>query len=502
VGQSNKNGSCKIKQYAIAVEGLGYHKQFDPSTNPTVRILAQRLRRALDKYYAGAGSSDPIRISIPKGAYVPVISWNLAAIQNTESTHKHTTPDTSRKQTQIPLPDYPSIVVLPLEYLGTKSEHMYIASGITEEIVIALTRFPEFKVVGPLYRDILNQKHLEPVQIGQDYKVRFVLDGTVRYRDRSIRITVKLTDTVIGHQLWGQAYDYEFEKSSIKEIDENAVGQVVATIADAYGIIPRALKQESMAQRSDSLSNYEAMLRFYHHFYVLTPDSHTDAYTALQKTIERDPENAMAAGMLGDLIASTYQYGYGDSEALLDQAEKLGRKAVALDPNCQPALFTMALVNFLRFQDRQFLNTAEKCISVNPNHALYCAALGLHLYMANERTHGMEIMNKAMKLNPHHPGWYHLIPYMEAYRQGDFETALIEARQFNIPAFHFDPLIRAAVFGQLGQRNEASQAIDELLTLVPDFHTRGRSLILRFAHLDEHTEMLLDGLNKAGLEVD
>jgi tetratricopeptide (TPR) repeat protein len=209
----------------------------------------------------------------------------------------------------------------------------------------------------------------------------------------------------------------------------------------------------------------------------------------------------MAAGMLGDLYASIYQYGYEDSESLLDQAEELGRKAVALDPNCQPARFTMALVHFLRGQRSQFLSEAEKTLKLNPNHALNCAALALHRYMAGEQEPGLNLMHKAMRLNPHHPGWYHLVPFMNYYRQGEYDLALIEARLLNIPVFHFDPLIRAAVLGQLGRQTEAKKAVDELLALVPDFQTRGRVLIQRFAYLDEHVDMLVEGLRKAGLEL-
>jgi tetratricopeptide (TPR) repeat protein len=229
--------------------------------------------------------------------------------------------------------------------------------------------------------------------------------------------------------------------------------------------------------------------------------SPAEAYQALQKTLERNPENAMAAGMLGDLILGIYQHGYDDDKSLLDQAEGLARNAIAVDPNCQPVRITMALVHFLRGRRNQFIVEAEKSIELNPNHALNSAGIGLHLYMAGKRERGVALMERARRLNPHHPGWYHLVPYIEAYREGDYETALIEARRFNIPAFHFDPMIRAAVLGQLGRQEEAKEAIDELQTLVPDFDTRGRSLIQRFAYSDENVDMLLEGLQKAGLEL-
>jgi hypothetical protein len=108
-------------------------------------------------------------------------------------------------------------------------------------------------------------------------------------------------------------------------------------------------------------------------------------------------------------------------------------------------------------------------------------------------------MGKAMHLNPHHPGWCQIVAFMNYYRQGEYDLALIEARRFNTPGFFWDPLIRAAVLGQLDRRADAGKAVDELLTLVPDFKRRGKSLIRRLAYLDEHVDMLRDGLCKAGL---
>lgn len=147
-----------------------------------------------------------------------------------------------------------------------------------------------------------------------------------------------------------------------------------------------------------------------------------------------------------------------------------------------------------------FLVEAEQALQLNPNHALIAAALALHLGMAGEWERGLQLIKKAMRLNPHHPGWYYLVPFMIYYRQGEYDLAWIEAQRFNIPAFYWDPLIRAAVLSQLDRRTEAKKAVDELLALVPDFERRGQSMIRRFAYLDEHVEMLMKGLRKAGLE--
>ncbi len=490
----------RINQRTVAVNGLGYPANFDPQTNPGVRVHASLLRRALERYYLTLGLEDPMRIYIPKGSYIPEFRENRQANTNQISELPPATIATVVSQNDVP--DGPSISVLPLEYLGNEDEYSFLASGITEEIVLALTGFPEFLIVGPLNRDLVKQNKMGAIEIGRKYKTRFVLDGRIRLRGQSLRVTAKLTDAFEGHQLWGQGHDYDLQHSTIDQIELDVVDRVAATVADAYGVVLRTLAKKSLEGQTDTLLDHEAILRVYHHFRVLTEKSHDDAVDALEKTLQRDPNHAMAAAMLADLMASTYLFGYVDDTGVVDRSEVLARKAVALDPNLQAARFIMALIHSIRFQRQRFLAEAELALQLNPNHALYVAALALHIGMAGDWERAQVLTKKVMRLNPHYPGWYHLVPYLIHYRQGDFKQALIEAHRFNTPDIHWDPIIRAAALGQLGRQAEASTAMDELLALVPDFQSRGQSLIRRFVYLDEHVEMLVEGLRKAGLELD
>jgi len=495
VGQTLNGQPGIIKQYTIAVEALGYGADFDPTTNPTVRIVARRLRRALDEYYHGQGIEDPILIDMLKGRYIPDFIDNHTAAEAPGSSEFSST-----AAEQAPVDSSkPSIAVIMFDCLNAKDEFGYVSTGLTEEIIIALTLFPDFLVVGPLFRDFIGSQHLNAGSIGQQYGVRFVLDGTIRMNGQKIRLTIRLADTITGRQLWGQAQDCNLRNGSILESENNVVDQIVATIADSYGVIPRTLTKEFLTQRNNTPEAYQAILHYYHYFRVLNQESYVDALNALEKTVRHKPDHALATAALGDLVATTYMFGYEEDESLLARAEALGRKAVALDPNCQPARWTMAFTHFLKFQRSLFLDEVKKCLQLNPNNAHFIAVLSLHLGMVGEWDRAMKLMGKAMRLNPHHPGWYHIVAFMNYYRQGEFDLALIEARRFNTPDFFWDPLIRAAVLGQLKRREDARKAVDELLALVPDFNLRGRSLIRRLAYLDEHVEILWDGLCKAGL---
>jgi len=499
VEQTLNGQSGRIKQFTIAVEALGYDSDFDPQSNPTVRILARRLRRSLEQYYYSQGNGDLIRIEIPKGAYVPVFRPLPGSTQNAESACKPMYCMPATTGPNVAQPEGPSIAILPMEYLGNEPDYTFFASGITEEMIIALTRFQEFLVVGPLDRDIIRQKHLGPRAIGQEYNVRFLLDGTVRLRGRTLRLTTKLTDTLNGQKLWGQIHDHDIERTSVDHVEHEIVSQIVTTIADNFGVIPRTMAKEVLSHHNDSLSDYAAILRFHHHVRVLTEKSLTEAIEALEKVVQRNPEHDLALALLGDLISTPYWLGYTDNQYDLGRATELGKRALALNPNSQPAHFTMAINYYLRFQKALCLKEIEQALNLNPNNANYLANSALFLMGLGQWENGLELINKAMRWNPHHPGWYHIIPFLHHYYRGEYITALIDANGFNTPDYFWDPLIRAAVLGQLDRQTEAKKAVDELLALIPDFETRARSLIQRMVFLDKNVEMILDGLQKAGV---
>ena len=494
-GQANT-----IKQYTIAVEALEYGTDFDPQTNPNVRIHARKLRRALDRYYNGQGIEDPIRIDIPNGSYVPVFLPNHKTSQDAESASEPICSSPAMVEPQVVKPNGPSIAILSFEYLGNDSDRAYLANGITEEIVIALTRFSDLLVIGPLDKDIIRQKRLGPRAIGREYKVRFLLDGTARLRGQTLRLTSKLTDTLNGNQLWGLAHDYDIETVSIDQVENEIVGQIVASIADNYGVIPRTLNQEKLSIHDESISDYEAFLKFYEVIRAPTPVALDEGIAALERTIERHPNHDLAIALLSDLVGGPYWLGFVDDTSGLERAETLARRALALNPNLQEAHFAMAEVHYLRLRQAPCLFEIERVLELNPNNARVLANSALFLMGLGQHERSLAIIQKAMRLNPHHPGWYHFIPFSYHYYQGDYESALFAANGFNTPEFFWDPLIRTAVLGQLGHQTEAKKAVGELLAIVPDFESRRRSLIQRMVYREEHAEMLLDGLYKAGMK--
>jgi len=497
VVEETLNGHAdQIKQYTVGVEAMGFGEAFDPQSNPTVRIHANKLRRELDRYCHAEGHADPIHIEIPKGGYVPVFKEYPVASSAAE-TNQCTPTDPANAPLDA---SKPAIAIMMIDCLNGKDKLGHFASGLTEEILVALTKFSELLVVGPLSKEICHRKGLDNRGIGREYGTRFILNGTLGVKGDFLRLTVRLTDASIESQLWGNTLEWRIKNGALPLYYDDIASQVAAIIADNHGIIPRTMTKEVGAQHTGSSDAYEAILYYYHYFVALSQESFVNAMTALENTVQRYPDHPLAAAALSDLLVAAYLFGYDEDKSKIARAEALARKAMALDPRCQTARFTMALVHFLKFQRELFLAEADQAINLNPNHASYMAAIAMHMWMVGKWKNAIELVNRAKILNLHYPGWYHIVTFMDAYRQGEYRSALVEARRFNSPSLFWDPLIRAAVLGQLGGSMEAKTAVNELLALIPDFKNRGPSLIRRLAYTDEHVEMLLDGLRKAGMK--
>jgi len=174
------------------------------------------------------------------------------------------------------------------------------------------------------------------------------------------------------------------------------------------------------------------------------------------------------------------------------------QKGVALDPENQFALDALTLVYFHRNDKELFLKHVEQTLALNPNSPYITGVAGWHLMLFGQWKRGLALMEKGMKLNPYHPRWFHLASFMYYYRRGEYEDAIDEALKFNYPELFWDPLMRAAAFGQMGRAFEARTAVGELLKLVPDFANHGPRLIGRYVKVDAMVDKIIEGLRKAG----
>jgi len=491
VDETLEDHASQIKGYTIAVIVYGRTEKFDPQVDPIVRVEAGRLRRALEHYYLTAGKNDPVRLKIPKGSYVP--TFNPVQIPPSGA-QTHTIEREDRALTT-----GPSVAVMPLINLTGDKEQEYFTDGLTEELTTELTRYQDFQIIASQSTLPFKGRTVDLREVGRDLGVQFLLTGSVRKDLKTVKVTIRLLDTSTAEQIWGASYKRDQTAADLIAVQEEIANRVIGAIADQYGLITRRLSRESRKKAPADLKAYDATLRFYHYETKLTPEAFKKALAALEQAIEIEPEYGLAWAMLGHLHADNHALGFCEIEAPLEKALTFAQRGVALAPENQFAQDALTLVYFHRGNKELFMQHVEQTIALNPNSPYIIGVAGWHMVHFGEWDRGLNLLKKGMKLNPYHPSWFHLAPFMDYYRRGEYENAFAEALKFNFPELFWDPVMRAATLVQLERQNEAKAAVSQLLKLEPDFATRGRSLISRYVKVDDLVNTIVEGLRKAGL---
>jgi adenylate cyclase len=479
----------EIKGYTVATQVLGRQADFDAGKDPIVRILAGRLRRALERYYLTKGRQDPVRIDIPKGAYIPTFQEGLEEEPSGPA------------DPVLALPSGPAVAVMPLLNLTGNQKQEFFADGLAEELTSELARYQELRVIA--YQSTLRWKGQEHDvrEVGRDLGVRFLVEGSVRKAARNAKISICVIDTLNGLQLWGEQYCRELKADRLIALQEEIARQVVAKIGSHYGVIPRTLSRESRLKPPESLETYEAFLRFYQHITIMTPHTFAETLEVLEQAVQREPSSGFAWSLLAFLYGQSYSLQLAILESPLERALAAAQKGAAMEPENQLTRAALAHVHFFRNERELFLSEAETALALNPNAPAIVGFLGWLLALYGEWEQGQAILEKGINLNPYYPGWFHMAPFFFLFLQERCEEAYQEAQQFQMPQLFWDPLLRAAALGRMGRVPEGAQALAELLRLRPDFPTAGRFLISCYAKFPYLVDKLLEGLRQAGLKI-
>jgi TolB-like protein len=481
----------QIKQYTIAVNAFSRPVNFNPTEDPIVRVEARRLRQTLALYYQEQGQQDPIIIDIPKGSYIPRFKRNkpkLPALIKPSSLS--TLSDLSLRDHRI------TILVTPLVLLQKFSEYNYIADGFIEQLLVNLTQFQELKVIGPLSRKRLTEIDHNLETITHQYSPHFILTGTFCPSQNKSRIIIKLVSSYDSEVIWAETYDYDYNSSDLFQFQDQITRKIAATLADTFGVIPRIFSRHLQLYPPKKYQVQDAMLKYYHHFSVLSEPSWRSAYLALEEAVKLEPDYPPTLAMLADLCSEEYHL-MGAGEDRLERHENLVYQALNIDPYCQIARLMKANGHFYRKEKALFLQEVKSTLALNANHSNMLFACGMYLAFVGEWQEGMTLMTQGMELNPHHPTWYHLPFSLYYYLKGNYQKALDESLICNTPNLFIDPFLRAVIFAELGDSKQAVLAHQEMSALLPPLDLR--ELLSRTFFLTETVDELISSLSKVRL---
>ena len=392
------------------------------------------------------------------------------------------------------------VAVLPFKYAGANADLSALAEGLSEDIVTGLSRFSYLRVIARSSTLRLAEDSGDVRAVGKELGARYVMEGSLRQAGAKLRLAVQLVDARSGAHLWAENYERPFSPETIFELQDDLVPRIVSTVAEWYGVLPHSMSESLRSKGSDQLSPYEAVLRSFGYYERLTAEEHAAARAGLERAVQQLPNYADGWAMLSMIYGEEYKFGFNAGPDPLERALKAGRRAADAAPSNHFAYLALAQTLFFRKEFQSFRSAAERALTLNPMDGYTIAFMGMLTSYVGDWERGCALVERAMQLNPKHPGWYWFPAFWNAYRKRDYRGALNVALKINMPDFFWTNVVTAAAYGQLGEREAAGKALRELLALKPDFAVIAREEPGKWFD-PELVEHLMDGLRKAGLPI-
>ena len=482
-----------LKGYTIGLDVFDKPEDFDPSIDTIVRVQAGKLRSRLDLFYAGEGLDDPLRIIIPKGSYAAV--FELALDPDVAAGVLPSVGDQNAS-------DSASVAVMPFDNLSGDLDQEFLADGFTEEIIDALSRFRELRVISRHSTFRYKNKPFDPRELAADLGVRFLLEGSVRRLQDQLRITARLVDAASGQQLASEVYDREMSAQNLFGIQQEIAAQIAAEVGEPFGVIHRI----GARRRAETkvLDAYECRLLASEYWRAPTAEDHGRVVKLLERAVSIDPDYAGAWAMLGIVYGDEMRAGFNlkPGSPALERALEASQRAVDLDPANAAGYYALFLTRFHRGEFDLFNAAGEKALRLNPNYPDMLADLGTCKAFAGDWEEGLELLARALILSPNPPGWYRAVLVLNHYRLDNYEAALSEVRQMGNSLWERQGLLELMILGQLGLVSEARTLLEKILTDLP-YYTEFIERSFEVWHLpDDLQQKMLAGWQQAGLDLE
>ena len=398
----------------------------------------------------------------------------------------------------LPLPDKPSIAVLPFVNMSGDAEQEYFADGITEDLITLLSQIRWFFVIARNSSFAYKGKSPDIRAVARELGVAYVLEGSVRKAGSRVRVTAQLIDGASGNHVWAQRYDRDLE--DIFAVQDEITATLVGAIEPELG---KAERERARAKRPDDLRAWELYQRGLWHTYRRTREDLAEAQLLFRRAIAIDPGLARAYAAAEEAFFFQHVGGYVDgADAANTAALQYAETAVRIDG--QDAFNRYALgraLTLLRRHDAAILEL-DKAIELEPSFAQAHYALGMALGTGGRPQEALPHIELAMRLSPQDPYFgQFLVRRAEAYLfLGRLEEAVESAeRSLHEPNIQWSRwAILAAAQAHLGRLEDARRSIEALHALRPDIDLAFTRDYWPIADANA-LQYLVDGLRTAGL---
>jgi len=393
-----------------------------------------------------------------------------------------------------PLPEKPSIAVLPLDNMSGDPEQDYFSDGLTEQIISALSKIPYLFVIARNSTFTYKGKPVKVQQVAEELGVRYVREGSVRKSEDRVRITAQLVDALSGHHMWSESYDRDLK--DIFALQDEITMKIVTAMRVK---LTSGEQARVWGTGTKNLKAYLKLLQAAEQFFLWNKEANVRAKQLLEEAIALDPEYGVAYGFLGSCHLFDAIYGWSKSPSKsIKRAFELAQKALSLDDSLSQPYVVISRIYLLQGKHEKAIAEAQQAIEINPNGAWAIFNLGWILRCAGRPEEGIPLMKKSIRLNP----ISHVTEFDTLGRAyflaGRYEEAIAAYKT----TVKLDPDYRdahvglAATYAVLGREEEARTEVSEILRIEPSFSIKKYE---RFMYFQVGLEPEIEGLRKAGL---
>ena len=403
---------------------------------------------------------------------------------------------TEQQSAAPPLPDKPSIAVLPFENMSGDPDQEYFSDGMVEEITTALSRFKSLFVIARNSSFTFKGRAVDIKEVGRRLGVRYVLEGSVRKASGKVRITGQLIDAITGAHIWADRFE--------RDLTDVFSLQDEVTVAVVSAIQPKLLQTEiAMAtrRRPANLTAYDFVLRAIPHFHSTTGEGYAEAIRLAHRALELDPRFGFAAAMAGASHMNNVIFGHAvDPKFERKEAVRLLRLALDVDHDNAEKLAWVAITSAYMHGDRESeIEIVDRAVALNPNSFDTWYSRGWVYSVAGLPEEALRSFERAIRMSPVDPRLNMTFVGIATalIELGRFDEALVAGRKAlrQNPAYGVAYRCLASAFAHLGRDAEAREAAARLLQGDPAFTISARMGRVR----QSHVKLLIEGLRKAGL---
>jgi adenylate cyclase len=411
-------------------------------------------------------------------------------------------PATPQTSSGPPLPDKPSIAVLPFSNLSGDPEQDYFADGIAQDIITLLSKSRGLFVIAHNSTFSYKGHVIEVKAVGRELGVRYVLEGSVRKAGNRVRVTAQLIEATTSGHIWAERYDRDL--ADIFAVQDEITTSVSTAILPA---LERSERERTARKPPDSLEAWECYHRGLWHFSKFEAAENTLALRFFGLALEFDPNFATAQAAMSSALRVQAAVFRPQTErpVLLPRSVEHAQRAIALDPSAAFGHSSLANALILLGRHEEAVAEADLAVNLDPNSPWAHFSLGYARAFGGRPQEAITPLMTAMRLSPFDPFMPAFLNVLARayYWMGDYPAAVATARQLcrSFPNYQNPYRTLIAALGQTGQVGEAQRVMAEAMQRFGEdfrFHV-GPLRAIPMEDRAEDREHMLDGYRKAGV---